>query len=261
MSQAEKLINRVEVALANANAEQTKLTDQQLVNLKGLSSKKIRILLNELIKEDTNYLEVGTFTGSTFVNAMYGNKPMSATVIDSFSAEDSWEMDMKVDVTYHGNKIKNGLFLLFLENCRRNNIQDFTCVQGDCFNLLFPDKYEIRNVDTYLFDAGHSKEDHTKAITYYLNNLADVFIYIVDDWNDPIVREGTRLGFESSFVKIHKEWEIFSEVKMIGKERHYDKDWWNGYYIAVCEKPFGFFLPEEEPSKELWCSITETIGE
>ena len=219
MSQAEKLINRVEIALVNANAEQTKLTDQQLVNLTGLSSKKIRIFLNELIKEDTNYLEVGTFTGSTFVNAMYGNKPMSATVIDSFSAEDSWEMDMKVDVTYHGNKIKNGLFLLFLENCRRSNIQDFTCIQGDCFNLLFPDKFEIRNVDTYLFDAGHSNEDHTKAITYYLNNLADVFIYIVDDWNDPIVREGTRLGFESSFVKIHKEWEIFSEVKMIGKER------------------------------------------
>ena len=45
MSQAEKLINRVEIALVNANAEQTKLTDQQLVNLTGLSSKKIRIFL------------------------------------------------------------------------------------------------------------------------------------------------------------------------------------------------------------------------
>lgn len=261
MSLVSKYIERVETALALANSEQTKLTEKQLIELKGLSSKRIRILLNELIKEDTNYLEVGTFTGSTFVNALYGNKPNSATVIDSFSANDSWEMDMKIDVQYHGMKVKNGLFLMFLENCKRNGIKDFTCIQGDCFNLLFPDKFEIRNVDTYLFDAGHSKEDHTKAITYYLNNLADVFIYIVDDWNDETVREGTRLGFESSFVKIHKEWEIFSEVKMIGKEKHYDPNWWNGYYIAVCEKPFGFFLPEEEPSKELWCSVTDTIGE
>lgn len=261
MSQVSKLIDRVETALFLANKEHTKLTDQQLVELRGLSSKKIRILLNELIKRDTNYLEVGTFTGSTFINALYGNKPNTATVIDSFSANDSWEMDMKIDVKYHGINIKNGLFVHFLENCKKNNIKDFTCIQGDCFDLLFPDKFDIREIDTYLFDAGHTKEDHTKAITYYLNNLADVFIYIVDDWNDEIVREGTRLGFESSYVKVHKEWEIFSEVKMIGKEKHYDKDWWNGYYIAVCEKPYSFFLPEQEPTKEMWCTITDSIGE
>lgn len=261
MSLVSKYIERVESALSAANSEQTKLTEQQLVGLRGLSSKRIRILLNELVKEDTNYLEVGTFTGSTFVNALYGNKPKSAIVIDSFSANDSWEMDMKVDVKYHGIDVKNGLFLMFLENCRRNNIQNFTCIQGDCFNLLPPDKFDVRNMDTYLFDAGHTKEDHTKAITYYINCLADVFIYIVDDWNDETVREGTRLGFESSFVKIHKEWEIFSEVKMVGREKHYDKNWWNGYYIAVCEKPFGFFMPEEDSMKELWCSVTDKIGE
>ena len=261
MSQVDKLTQRVESALACANNGQTKLTDKQLIELKGLSSKKIRILLNELVKEDTQYLEVVTFTGSTFVNALYGNNPKSAVVIDSFSAYDSWEMDMKVDVKYHGAKVKNGLMLMFLENCKRNGIKDFTCIQSDCFNLLFPDKFEFKEVDTYLFDAGHSKEDHTKAITYYINNLADVFIYIVDDWNNDIVREGTRLGFESCNVKIHKEWEIFSEVKYINNVKHYDPDWWNGYYIAVCEKPANSFMTDVEISKEMWCAVSDTIGE
>lgn len=262
MDQVKKYIERVEAALFCANNNQTKLTDKQLKEVKGLSGQKIRILLNELVKEDTNYLEVGTFTGSTFINAMYGNNPKSSIVVDSFSANDSWEMDMKVDIEYHGAKIKNGLFLHFLENCKRNGVRNFTCIQGDCFNLLPPDKFDIRDVDTYLFDAGHTKEDHTKAITYYLNNLADVFIYVVDDWNDSIVREGTRIGFQSSFVKVHKEWEIFSEVKTINKEKHYDKHWWNGYYIAVCEKPYAFMLPEENDEiKDLWCTIYDRIGE
>lgn len=40
MSQVSKLIDRVETALFLANKEHTKLTDQQLVELRGLSSKK-----------------------------------------------------------------------------------------------------------------------------------------------------------------------------------------------------------------------------
>ena len=47
MSQVDKLTQRVESALTCANNGQTKLTDKQLIELKGLSSKKIRILLNE----------------------------------------------------------------------------------------------------------------------------------------------------------------------------------------------------------------------
>ncbi len=142
MDQVTTLIDRVESALKAANDNQTKLTEQQFSGLAGLSGRKIRILLNELLKEDTRYLEVGTFTGSTFVSAMYGNKPASSTVIDSFSASDSWEMDMKVDVSYHGIQVKNGLFLHFLENCKRNNINNFTCIQG--LRLAVPDQVRHR---------------------------------------------------------------------------------------------------------------------
>lgn len=262
MDQVTKYIERVEAALDCANNRRTKLTSNQLDGVKGLSGKKIRILLNELVKEDTNYLEVGVFTGSTFINAMYGNKPNSATAIDSFSAKDSWEMDMKVDVQYYGIKIKNGLMLHFLESCEENGVVDFTCVQSDCFDLLPPDKNDLEEINTYLFDAGHTKEDHTKAITYYLNNLSDIFIYIVDDWNTEAVRDGTRAGFEAGFVKVHKEWEIHANTQVVDGQFRYDPDWWNGYYIAVCEKPYGFLYPENNlDEKPIWIKITDTIGE
>ena len=95
-----------------------------------------------------------------------------------------------------------------------------------------------------------------------MNSLSDVFIYIVDDWNTEAVREGTRLGFESAYVKVHKEWEIFGNTQKVNDEIHYDPDWWNGYYIAVCEKPYGFVYPEEEIDiKPLWITISGTIGE
>lgn len=261
MDQVKKYIERVEAALFCANNNQTKLTDKQLKEVKGLSGQKIRILLNELVKEDTNYLEVGTFTGSTFINAMYGNRPQSAFAVDSFSASDSWEMDMKVDVDYFNIKVKNGLFLHFLENCKESGINNFTCIQSECFNLLPPDKFDIRDVNTYLFDAGHTKEDHTKAITYYVDTLEDVFIYIVDDWNTEEVRKGTRFGFESSEIKVHKEWEIFANIQTIDGDVHYDSDWWNGYYIAVCEKsPTSVFI-EDDDVKSSWITISKTIGE
>ena len=59
MDQVTTLIDRVESALKAANDTQTKLTEQQFSGLTGLSGRKIRILLNELLKEDTRYLEVG----------------------------------------------------------------------------------------------------------------------------------------------------------------------------------------------------------
>jgi hypothetical protein len=262
MDQVRKYIDRVESALESANKDQTKLTENQLSKFTGLSGKRIRILLNELIKEDTRYLEVGTFTGSTFVSALYGNNPASATVVDSFAAGDTWEMDLKVDIEYHGIKVKNGLFLLFLENCLRNNVKNFTCIQGDCFSLPQPDKFEIRDIDTYLFDGGHTRDDHIRALTSYINNMDDVFIYIVDDWNNAEVREGTRVGIESCFLKVHKEWEIFSEIKTIDNAIHYDRNWWNGYYVAVCQKQVDFFPSEEEEDiKPIWGTITDKIGE
>ena len=67
-------------------------------------------------------------------------------------------------------------------------------------------------------------------MTYYKDCLEDIFILIVDDWNDERARVGTRTGFKLNNITVHKQWELFSRVNG-------DKDtWWNGFYVAVCEK-------------------------
>jgi hypothetical protein len=70
-------------------------------------------------------------------------------------------------------------------------------------------------------------------LTYYYDNLANVFIFIVDDWVHSPAKEGTLKAIEKLNLKVHKKWEI-------GKpQRETDTPgltWHNGLYLAVCEK-------------------------
>jgi hypothetical protein len=80
-------ISRVEQAIAKAERQETKLTESQLNPhiLPGMSGKKSRVLLNELVQPDIKYLEVGVYVGSTFISACYKNNPISAQSIDLFA--------------------------------------------------------------------------------------------------------------------------------------------------------------------------------
>jgi len=42
-----------------------------------------------------------------------------------------------------------------------------------------------------LFDGPHKAQDHEDALTLVLHHLTSTFVYIVDDWNDIRVQEGT----------------------------------------------------------------------
>jgi hypothetical protein len=203
-------IERVERAIEKAESGETKLTDLQL-KLHGMSSKKNRIFLNEIIYPDTKYLEIGVWQGSTFISAMYNNKPDSAFAIDNFSQF-------------------QGAFDKFYNNCFDNKIPEFTFVNHDCFTLVEYDKKNIQDVNVYFYDGDHTEEDQRKALTYYLDNLAKYFIFIVDDWNHEPAKNGTKKGIEETKIKVHKEWELTA---------HGNGDingWWNGWYVAVMEK-------------------------
>ena len=225
-------ISRVEYAINQANNNSTKLEQAQL-DIVGMSSSKIRIFLNEIVDDiNTRYLEIGVWMGSTFVSALYKNKPQFALAIDNFS-----QFGTDVHGTYD---IKN----IFETNMKSNDINNYTMYNSDCFNL--PDHQflalhdELRfmkkaNVSSglfnvYLYDGGHTEKDHVYALTHYYFFLDDVFIFIVDDWNSDDVKKGTRRAIDLTGVKVHKEWEL---------PANYNGDrelWWNGYYVAVCEK-------------------------
>lgn len=210
-----KYIERVEAALEAANTGTTKLTQAEF-DLEGMSSRKNRILLNELVKDDTRYLEIGVWRGSTFVAALLGNKPEYAVAIDNFSQFD--------------NDGKNSE--RFKKVVTDRNITDFTLLNADCFNI--PPNLENlllgQNFNTYFYDGDHKEQDQYLALAYYYPTLANTFIFIVDDWNWEPSRHGTRRAIAELDLKIHKEWELFNEGG--GNKEH----WWNGLYIAVCEK-------------------------
>ena len=208
-------IERVEKALEAANTGTTKLTDAEFA-LEGMSSRKNRILMNELVKDGDRYLEIGVWRGSTFVAALHGNKPEYAVAIDNFSQFD--------------NDGKNSE--RFKRVTTERNITDFTLLNADCFNV--PPNLENlllgQNFNVYFYDGGHTERDQYLALTYYYPTLADQFIFIVDDWNWEPSRVGTRRAIADLSLKIHREWELFNEG---GGNR---EQWWNGLYLAVCEK-------------------------
>lgn len=193
----------------------SKLTDD-VFNLKGMSTNELRIFLNEMVHPDTRYLEIGVHRGSTFISAMYKNEFEFACAIDQF------------DPPYHNDDIIKD----FLVNCKKTKISDFLVIRNDCFNLKPEQADALKNINTYFYDAGHYDWEHEKSLTYYYKHLADVFIFMVDDWAHEPAVAGTRKALKDLNFKIHKEWELgYSQT--IKRD---DLGWHNGLYIAVLEK-------------------------
>jgi Methyltransferase domain len=213
---SKKYIERVEKALDAANTgTSTTLTDAEFA-LEGMSSRKNRILLSELVKDGDRYLEIGVWQGSTFVAALHNKKPAYAVAIDNFS---------QFDPNHTNNETFKRVTL-------ERGIVDFVLLNADSFNI--PQNLESyvlgKKFNVYFYDGAHTEQDQYAALVYYYLTLADTFIYIVDDWNWEPSRAGTRRAIADLGLKIHKEWELFNEG---GGNK---EAWWNGLYIAVCEK-------------------------
>lgn len=194
---------------AEVLGDNIKLTKQQF-DLEGMSSPKVRIFLNELVGSPiiqiVNYLEVGVYRGSTFISSLYKNRINKAYAVDNFSQF-------------------NGDEKIFRKNCSENSIEYYEFINENCFNLTLESKSKLKDINIYFYDGEHREIDQEMALTYYSDCMAGVFIYIADDWNHSGTRAGTPKGIAAANLKIVKSWELEKTP-----------DWWNGLYIAVCEK-------------------------
>jgi hypothetical protein len=217
---SEFLVQKVEKAILCAESGATKLTERQL-HLEGMSSKKVRIFLNEIVDVNTNYLEIGVWKGSTFISALYNNSPKFACAIDNFSLPN--------------NPSKN-----FKENCAANNISNYTLFEDDGFSISLEQKKLLQDINVYFYDADHGELGSEKALTHFYDNLASEFIFIVDDWSHIPVQTGTRNGIRKTNLHIVKEWVLQGVEKRLQntKPKMLKEDilWWNGLYVAVCKK-------------------------
>jgi hypothetical protein len=184
--------------------------------MEGMSGTKTRHFYNNLLRyPDARYLEIGTWKGSSVCSAMCGN---TATVV----CIDNWSQcgGPKEDFLTNFNKFKGNNNATFIEN--------------DCFqvNVSTLPKFNI-----YMYDGEHSENSHYRALSHYYNCLDDVFIFIVDDWNDKRVRDGTYRAICDLNLKVLYE----KEIRLTWDNTHTPVEqakatWWNGIYIAILQK-------------------------
>jgi hypothetical protein len=186
----------IKEAFERAENLQSKIPAEYIPKLTGLSSPKIWHLLNNLAAQADNYLEIGTYMGSSLMAALYGNS-VSAVAVDNFC--------MKPKTRGHFFK----------------NVKDlkFKFIEKDCFTI---DPNELEPIDLYFYDGEHSRDSQYKAIVHFLPAMKQEFIYVCDDWNNSPVREGTFAAIQDCKLEIMEFHERRHE-SMKDKE-----NWWCG---------------------------------
>jgi hypothetical protein len=206
---AVSLAEHADRSIARALAGRSKLTEEVLT-LSGLSSPTVRHLLNNLCDfPSANYLEIGTWTGSTLISASFRNAGRFTTVDDFSLSPPTREVFRKV-------------LDRFKDSCRVD------CHDADCWSPALLRRLP-RNVNVYCYDGPHGYEDQYRAFARYNKVLAREFVAVVDDWNWWPVRKATRdafafLGYRTLFEREYRTTRFMRE------------QWWNGIYVAVVRK-------------------------
>lgn len=199
----------IEESLDKANRHYSKLI-ADVLSIDGMSGVCNRHFLNNICNfEQVNYLEIGTYKGSTVISASYKNKG-KFTAIDNFCG-------------FGGPK--NDLY----ENKERFKEEaNFDFLEYDCW--LIDKEILPKNINVYFYDGPHNIWEQERAITDFLCCLSSIFIFIVDDWNNQGVRDGTINGIKNVNLNILYKNEIAINS---------DKDaggWWCGMGVFLLEK-------------------------
>ena len=187
----------------------------------GMSGKTYRHFINRYVSmhEDTRYLEVGSWHGSTACAAAYGNDV-------SICCVDDWSL-------FEGSRTQ---FIL--------NIGKAMTKRGNC-KLIEAD---FRKVDfstlglfnIYMFDGPHSEQGQYDGITLAQPALENNFTLVVDDWNWEETRTGTLRAIQDLNLLVDASIEIrttFNGEHPKPEHSREKSNWHNGYFIADCHKP------------------------
>ncbi len=200
--------------------------NNELLNYQGMTGTKTRHLYNNIgsLYKNTgikiNYLEIGTWYGSSSISFLFNNTINDSLFIDNWSQ-------------FGGYQAK------FIENLNKFNTENnkFSLVENDCWKVditKLPQNY----FNIYLFDGDHSELDHFLALKYYLPVLQNTFILLVDDLNFMNVHDGTMRAIRELNLTINFRHEIYmSPDDLVGMPNHKGKHtWWNGCLILVLTK-------------------------
>ena len=191
-------------------------------NLDGLSGKKYRYLINNLIEIFPNpkYLEIGSWLGSTACSAIFLNS-LNITCIDNWSEN------------YKNIKNQSEVFRNNIQKCSNPNV-NFEIIEKDFRIINFS---EVGKFNIFFFDGPHHMIDHYDAIKLIQPCLLKKYILIIDDWNWRQVRQGTLDAIKDLKLKIISQLEIKTsqdDLRPIFDSRY--SEWHNGYSFFVISK-------------------------
>ena len=213
-----------------------------ILSMGGMSSQKTRHFLNNLCSISgwpINYLEIGVWAGSTFISSGFMNEKNieNMVAIDNFS-----QFDEKNIIKDHF--VNNTLRLLESNQDNHERILfERDCFDPELLKILKNNRGNGYNV--YFYDGPHSEEDTYKSLSVYDEVLNDIFIYIVDDWQEDEIQNGAKRAINDLGYVVHYEVSLHGKggsnskqkVKDVPYYEHWRDEWWQGQYVAILEKP------------------------
>lgn len=229
-------IEIVEAAIQAGRSCSSKLP-RAILEMEGMSGLKYRHMLNKLMElagkgDPVNYLEIGSRKGSTFCSSVYGNN-INALSIDNFSEFVTTRLGGNSTFSTSSEQFKHNITQTAYWSPRANT--NISVLNQDSFTVD-PTKLPFK-ADIYFYDGEHSYASQYKAFTHFDAALKDTFITMVDDYtpiesNDPC--RATQTAFKDLGYKVLKDWYLKEGNSDILEDAK--KHWWNGVYVAVCQK-------------------------
>jgi hypothetical protein len=220
---------RAQKAIEDALLHQSNF-DETIYDVVGLSSNKVRHLLNNLCKptelsedDEVVYADLGCYVGSTLWAAMMGNK-VKAYASDDYSqtniapARDDipWEPieDPVLDFADNAQKYMGSNSVVYIQK----NIHSIAELN---------DKYKP---EVIFYDAGHGVDETYANLCQFHQFATNTFTLVVDDCNF----DGVTATVDK-WVKDRKFHVLFKKV-LRSQEIEDSNGWWNGVMVLVLDK-------------------------
>lgn len=188
-------------------------------DIPGLTSARVKTLINSLAKGVGSYLEIGSYLGATATAALKDN------FLNAFFV-DNWQENIqpqRSDISTPANSKED--FIKNIEKFRGGS--NITIYDNDLFET--PVDELIDQIQMFFYDGPHDLETTKQAVEYFWGCFQHECILVFDDANWEGVVKGVDLAVENMRGRT-----VYKKIILNSQEN--PNEWWNGLYIIVIRK-------------------------
>lgn len=196
---------------------------EYVLGINGMSNGKVRHLINNLLSvKESNFLEIGTYHGSTFCAAICNSMIKNAATLDYFTY---------FDVTNNSNLGRLNREKV-IENVEKTphkcnvSVIDANVYDFDFSSVSF-------SVNSFFYDGPHETDNCLSILRKAYDILEKDFLFIVDDFSD----QHQSAAIEKFIIEFGIN--VLHRVDLPGNGNHNQHDntnYFNGLFVAACQK-------------------------